>query len=174
MNSSKEKKKRKKSKKKAPKEKRTALPPQIRKNPTSILILMTKYERQPKKRSISSTIDKEIKRSFSIKIRLSDIEHLLQVNNQLPVLFAHIISEMCLQRIDRLSRDKRVKCILLLQVTPVRRLVGTFDLNGHRRLTLLDDRNGFVIKLNRCSIYVVSITVFRDIVGSRQHTPSPN
>lgn len=84
--------------------------------------------------------------------RLVDVKHWLQFHEQLPFLSGYIVSVELLQRVNRLSRDERVQCVLLFDLSAVKWLVRTLDLDGDRGLTLLANRNCFVFSFDRCSV----------------------
>lgn len=78
-------------------------------------------------------------------VRLHDIEVLLELHDQLPLILAHVIPEELLQGINTPSTDRRVERVLFFEMTAVERLVRTFDLDGNRRLTLFADWDLLVV-----------------------------
>jgi hypothetical protein len=60
---------------------------------------------------------------------LIDIKHRLHLHQQSPFILGHFVAIVLLQRIDGLARDERVEYILILKLSTVKWLVGTFDLD---------------------------------------------
>lgn len=64
-----------------------------------------------------------------------DAKHLLQPNDQLPILLAHVVSEHLLQHVDAFPRNARHQGICVVKVAPIQpsRLLslGALDLQGH-------------------------------------------
>nr|POE67125.1 hypothetical protein CFP56_72683 [Quercus suber] len=65
--------------------------------------------------------------------------------DQGPFVLVDFVAVEFLQRVDALAGDVRVQGVLLLELTAVQRLVGTFDLDRDRRLALFAERDLFVI-----------------------------
>lgn len=83
---------------------------------------------------------------------LVDIVQRLQLLDQRPLVHADVGPVEFLQHINALPRDQTVQHILLLELAAVHGLVGAFDLDGHRRLTLFAQRDLLVVTLNRLAV----------------------
>ena len=87
----------------------------------------------------------EILRSRNIEERLEPLDHG-------PFFVRDFGAVELLQSIDTGTGDLRVEKILLFELATIHGLVGTLDLDGNRGLTLLADRDGLVVTLNRCTV----------------------
>jgi hypothetical protein len=83
---------------------------------------------------------------------LHDIEKLLELHNQLPLILTDITPEELFERVDTLPRNGRVKDIVFFQMATVHGLVVAFDLDGDRRLAAFADLHGLVVALDRCAV----------------------
>jgi hypothetical protein len=83
---------------------------------------------------------------------LHDIEKLLELHNQLPLILTDIAPEELLECVDTLSRDGRVKNIVFFQVATVHGLVVAFDLDGDGGLAAFADLHGLVVALDGCAV----------------------
>ena len=58
-----------------------------------------------------------------------DVEHWLQLHEQMPLVSRHLVSVELLQGVDTLSRDEGVEHVFVFELTTVHGLVGSFDLD---------------------------------------------
>ena len=75
---------------------------------------------------------------------LLDIEKLLQLYNQLPLVLANVAPEELLECIDTLPANSRIQNIVFFQVATVHGLIVTLDLDGDGGLTPLAYLHGSV------------------------------
>ena len=87
---------------------------------------------------------------------LLDIEKLLQLYNQLPLVLANVAPEELLECIDTLPANSRIQNIVFFQVATVHGLIVTLDLDGDGGLTPLAYLHGFVVTLNGSTVTRVS------------------
>ena len=87
---------------------------------------------------------------------LLDIEKLLQLYNQLPLVLANVAPEELLECIDTLPANSRIQNIVFFQVATVHGLIVTLDLDGDGGLTPLAYLHGFVVTLDRSAIERIS------------------
>lgn len=92
----------------------------------------------------------------------------------MPIFLRHFLPEVGLERIDRLPRDERVERIFLLKLSAVQWLVRAFNFDSNRGLTLLDDRDGLVVELDRCSVIKSQYLDGDNYSLGSEHTLSPN
>jgi hypothetical protein len=77
-----------------------------------------------------------------------NIKHLLELDNQLPLLLRDVVAEELLEGIDTLAGNGRVQRVVFLEVAPVHGLVVAFDFDGNRRLAALADLDLLVVALD--------------------------
>jgi hypothetical protein len=77
-----------------------------------------------------------------------NIKHLLELDNQLPLLLRDVVAEELLEGIDALARNGRVQRVVFLEVAPVHGLVVAFDFDGDGRLAALADLDLLVVALD--------------------------
>lgn len=83
------------------------------------------------------------------KSTLVDVEHGLELDDELPLVQRDVFAVELLETVDASPRDLAVQSVWLLQLPAVRRLVAAhLDLDGHRGLTLLADRDLLVLSLD--------------------------
>jgi hypothetical protein len=83
---------------------------------------------------------------------LHDIEKLLELHNQLPLILTDIAPEELFERVDTLPRNGRVEDIVFFQMATVHGLVVAFDLDGDGRLAAFADLHGLVVALDGCAV----------------------
>jgi hypothetical protein len=79
---------------------------------------------------------------------LRDIQQLLQLDDQLPLILTNIAPEELLERVDALTAHERVQRVVFLQVAAVHGLVRAFDLDGDGGLTLFAHGDLLVVALD--------------------------
>ena len=84
----------------------------------------------------------------SRKTRSRNIKEHLEFLYEQPLFVAYIRPVVLLERIDTLPRNERVQHVLLLELASVHRLVAAFDLDSNGGLTLLAERDLFVISFD--------------------------
>ena len=76
------------------------------------------------------------------------------LGDEIPFLLADFVSEKLLEAVDTLAGNERVDGVevRLVELATVHGLVGTFDLDGDRGLSLFADGDLFVFTLNRDTV----------------------
>jgi hypothetical protein len=115
--------------------------------------------------------------SPSTSSALRNIQQLLQLDNQLPLILANIAPKELLERVDALAAHKRVQRVVLLEMATVHGLIGSFDLNSDRGLALLADGDLLVVALDGSAVTTcVSMlkTTWGEWRGKQIRTRDPN
>jgi len=74
-----------------------------------------------------------------------DIEQLLQLHQQLPLVLTDIAPEELLERVNTLAADGRVQRVVFLEVAAVHGLIWAFDFDGDGGLALFADLDLLVV-----------------------------
>lgn len=91
------------------------------------------------------------------------VKHRLQLDYQSPFILGYLIAIVLLQSINRFARDQRVKSILLLKLSTVQRLIGTFNLDCNGRRALLGRLNCFVFAFDRGTVKALVRSLIIDV-----------
>jgi hypothetical protein len=79
-----------------------------------------------------------------------NIKDRLELLDQIPLIHGDVAPVELLERVDALSRNQTVEGVLFLEVAPVQRLVGAFDLDRNAGRALFADLHGLVVSLDGC------------------------
>mmetsp|Transcript_18383 Transcript_18383/g.46452 ORF Transcript_18383/g.46452 Transcript_18383/m.46452 type:complete len:737 (-) Transcript_18383:1874-4084(-) len=104
-------------------------------------------------------------RDLTIHTPLVDLERLLELDDQPPVVLGHLVLEVCLECVDRLARDARHQGVRVVKVAAKQaRLlgrVGRLDLHGHA-LARARDVHRLVVELQGRDAAQVDAVLGRD------------
>lgn len=80
------------------------------------------------------------------------VEQRLELLDEVPFILGDIVPIEFFQRIDRLSRYQRIEDVLFFDLSTIKGLVWSFDLDSHGWLSLLANGYRFVLALDGGSV----------------------